>query len=271
MKKVHEELPPDTLLNQLLARKTILQQILASKEKTKQAAPKGHLRIIKNKGCAQYYHVTKPKSNGKYICKKDIQIARALVQRDYDKVLLPELQKELGRINSLISALSKHPLSKIYEAFSMERQKLIEPITLPTNQYVNLWLQEDYHKKPFSPDAPKYYTSTGLRVRSKSEIIIAETLIRMKIPFKYEYPLKLKAFNVHPDFYCLNTRTRQEFIWEHFGMLDDFDYLKSAMEKLDLYEQSGIFQGVNLITTRETKDKPLNTKAIETKISQFLL
>ena len=41
--------------------------------------------------------------------------------------------------------------------------------------------------------------------------------------------------HLHPDFYCLNLRTRQEFAWEHFGMMDDPDYASTTAEKLRLY------------------------------------
>lgn len=271
MEKIFEQLPPDELINQLKLRKANLEQVLIYKENAKLKEAEGRLRIIHNKGNCQYYHVTTPKTNGKYINKENIQIAKNLAQKDYNKLIISAIEKQLKKISNILEEISKDTFAKVFESFSDDRQKLIEPVTLSNEEYAIRWQQEEYPKKTFQQDAPEFLVSTGLRVRSKSEVIIAETLIRMNIPFKYEYPLKLKSFNVHPDFYCLNVRTRQEFVWEHFGMLDDSDYLKTTLEKLDLYERSGYFQGVNLITTRETRDKPLNIKAIESKIKQFLL
>ena len=42
-------------------------------------------------------------------------------------------------------------------------------------------------------DAPLLETSRGERVRSKSEVIIADTLDRLKIPYRYEFPHQLKV------------------------------------------------------------------------------
>ena len=82
------------------------------------------------------------------------------------------------------------------------------------------------------------------RVRSKSEVIIADTLARHGVPYRYEYPLKLKsgrdgAFRtIHPDFLCLNVRTRAEFYWEHFGLMDDPDYLERTLAFIRLFKCS---------------------------------
>ena len=68
-------------------------------------------------------------------------------------------------------------------------------------------------------------TLRGERVRSKSEAMIADTLYRLKIPYKYECPLTIRrktgtsrnTKTIYPDFTCLNVRLRQEFVWEHFN------------------------------------------------------
>ncbi|MFQ6929598.1 MAG: hypothetical protein ACLRR3_00115 [Eubacterium sp.] len=40
-------------------------------------------------------------------------------------------------------------------------------------------------------------------------------------------PLRLKGYGtVKPDFTVLNKRTRHEYVWEHFGMMDDSIYVK---------------------------------------------
>ena len=122
---------------------------------------------------------------------------------------------------------------------------------------------------------PEYLTARGERVRSKSEIIIADTLFRLKIPYRYEYPLNLKntkgeKLTLYPDFTCLNLRTRREFYWEHFGMMDNSEYSENVVQKLHLYEQNGIIPGKNLIITMETSTIPINTKQIELLAKSYL-
>ena len=73
-----------------------------------------------------------------------------------------------------------------------------------------------YQGKPFDASLPKLYTSREERVRSKSEIIIADTLSRESIPYRYECPLHIPDVgNIYPDFTVLNVAKRKELYWEH--------------------------------------------------------
>ena len=98
----------------------------------------------------------------------------------------------------------------------------------------------------------------------------------MNIPYHYEFPIKLLAedgskITVHPDFLCLNPRTRKEFLWEHFGRMDDIEYATGTVRKLKLFAKNDIFPGKNLITTHETSDQPLNTSLIKKIAEEFLI
>ena len=59
--------------------------------------------------------------------------------------------------------------------------------------------------------------------------------------------------------------------WEHLGLLDDPEYIARNLEKIDCYEENGIFLGDNLIITRETSEKPLNMKQVRRLIEHYLL
>ena len=158
---------------------------------------------------------------------------------------------------------------------------LIEPVTLSDEQYAEGWkkkvLQSAGEGMPFSEDSQKYYTANGECVRSKSEVIIADALLRNGVPYCYEVPLKLKRIGdvgkvtFHPDFLCLNVRTRGEFYWEHFGKMDDEDYKDNAVGKLNLYVENGFLPGRNLIITMESGVESLDTRVVEKMIKEFLL
>ncbi len=60
-------------------------------------------------------------------------------------------------------------------------------------------------------------------------------------------------------------------IREHFGMMDDSDYVEKALYKIMRYEENGIFQGDNLILTYETRKNPINQKQIRRIIQHYLL
>ena len=174
----YESLSPNLLKDLLENRLLKLQQLLTEKRKAYEKAPPGRLRIAQRKGYPNYYQVRERGSlKGKYIPKKQLQLAANLAQKDYDQ------------------------------------------------HYAAQWLKVQYQGLSFTPDAPEYQTALGERVRSKSEVIIADALSRHQIPNRYEYPLKLskgqQTHIIYPDFLCLNIHTRREYIWEHFGMMDD--------------------------------------------------
>ena len=64
-------------------------------------------------------------------------------------------------------------------------------------------------------------------------------------------------------------RKREEIYWEHFGMMDDPNYVENAMQKLMLYQQNGIFPGEQLIITFETRKNPLNQKQILNLVEHY--
>ena len=62
---------------------------------------------------------------------------------------------------------------------------------------------------------------------------------------------------------------RHEYVWEHFGMMDDSIYVKNAIKKIEQYGKSGYVQGRNFIATFESKEAPLNTVTINRVIQDF--
>ena len=68
---------------------------------------------------------------------------------------------------------------------------------------------------------------------------------------------------MYPDFTILNVLTREEVYLEHFGLMDDINYVENMMFKLNTYERNGIYLGVNLFITHETSKIPLNTRTLD--------
>ena len=164
---------------------------------------------------------------------------------------------------------------KIFHNLHKHRSALVEPVKLPDKEYAARWQAINY-KKDFIPENKNFRTIKDEIVRSKSEILIADTLNRMNIPYHYEFPIKLlredgTKTTFHPDFLCLNRRTRKEFLWEHFGRMDDAEYVENTVRKLNLFARNGIFPGKNLLSTMETSGQPLNTRQIKKLAEEFLL
>ena len=152
------------------------------------------------------------------------------------------------------------------------RRILIDPVYLPEDEYILKWKSVDWDKMPFDESVGAYYSDGGVRVRSKSELLIANALEKYDIPFRYEFPVNLRnAGKVRPDFYCLNVQTRKEYIWEHFGMMDNIAYSNKNIQKIEDYEISGYALGDNFIATFESSQHPINTNIIKSKIHTYLV
>ncbi|MBR2402272.1 MAG: hypothetical protein IKB01_05865 [Lachnospiraceae bacterium] len=256
----------------LKKRENYLCQLKKEKEKALKNIPEGFLRICAGKRKPQYYWRTDPKDyNGIYIPEKDIKLARKLAQKDYDKKVLASAEKELEAIKRYQSAYPTTSVEQVYDNLHKERQKLICPIIETDEQYIYNWESVAYQGKGFDEMMPEIYTAKGERVRSKSEVIIADILKQEGIPYRYECPLQLKGWGkVYPDFTVLNVQARRELYWEHLGMMDDPNYVESVLQKLTLYQQNGIFQGKNLILTYETKKISINPKSVRLIIEEYL-
>ena len=281
-----EELSPNQLAPLLEKRLVELQNLLFTKKKSYEKAPQGRIRISQNGGHPEYYLVTERGSlRGKYLPHSQKTLTRQLAQKDYDARLIKLLQKEISALQNYMKQTSNgRAISELYDSLCPARRSLITPVTLTNEQYAARWQNISWTGRPFAPDAPYICTARGERVRSKSEVIIADTLFRYNIPYRYEFPITLKRINpadirrdfgssvtLYPDFLCLNTRTRTEFYWEHFGLMDSTEYSNNAAGKLRLYTENGILAGRNLIITMETQTEPPSIKALEKLIEEFLL
>ena len=281
-----EELSPNQLAPLIEKRLAELQNLLFTKKKSYEKAPQGRIRISQNGGHPEYYLVTERGSlRGKYLPHSQKTLARQLAQKDYDARLIKLMQKEISALQNYMKQTSNgRAIPELYDSLCPARRSLITPVTLTNEQYAARWQDVSWKGRPFASDAPYICTARGERVRSKSEVIIADTLFRYNIPYRYEFPITLKRSNsadirrdfgrsntLYPDFLCLNTRTRTEFYWEHFGLMDDPAYSNNAAGKLRLYTENGILAGRNLIITMETQTEPPSIKALEKLIEEFLL
>ena len=256
----------------LKIREKQLMHLKSEKEKALKKAPDGLLRVCNRKKKAQYYHRKNSKDiKGVYIREKDIKIAQALAQKDYDRRVLRATEKELNAISHYLSGCPEKNAEQIYGTLHKERQKLIYPILESDEEYIKSWESVEYQGKGFYEDVPELRTMKGERVRSKSEIIIADLLNRESIPYRYEYPVHLDGVGrIYPDFTVLNVRLRKEIYWEHLGMMDNPEYAEKAVQKIASYVQNGIFPGENLILTYETAQNPISSKMIMTMIERYL-
>ena len=112
------------------------------------------------------------------------------------------------------------------------------------------------------PEKKCFATKSGWMVRSKSEVLVADMALDYRIPFVYEEVMKVNGYKFAPDFIMLSQVTYKEIIYEHFGRMDDNEYVKKANWKIRQYLEAGYVPGVNLIFTYEYKELPLNRQTL---------
>ncbi len=243
MSRKIETLSPEQFTLPLQKHLTAIETTLKEKQASLKHAPTGLIRIVKNNGRFQFYkRKTKKDVQGSYLPRSQDSLALQLIQSDYNIKVVDALQKEICLLKAFLANYKAKSTTRLFEKLSPARRELVTPLTLPDNQFTKKWLSTNYDKKPISEDAPQLFTENGEQVRSKSEVIIANSLKAAGVPYRYEFPLAINrsasTCTFHPDFYCLNLRSRKEFIWEHFGMMDDAEYAACAAEKLFLYQQN---------------------------------
>lgn len=251
-----------------------LRGMIAEKEQEVSGAPEGTVHICEFNKRIQYYVKKDGKRN--YIRESDRKLVKELCQKDYDQKILRSARKELKQLEKLYAFYSdpeqETAFEDIYEQMDERRKSFITPVLLSDEEYIRRWNAVEYERKGFREDAPELFTEKGERVRSKTELLIANALNKYGIPYRYEYPLMLRGYGlIHPDFTVLNVRKRKEIYFEHMGMMDDEEYREEAFRRITAYEKNGLFPGDKLVLTHETLKNPVNSRILEMIIEQYFL
>ena len=258
------------IIQALEKRQQSLTKIIHKAEKWMLQAPPGSIEVKKHGKGVQFYLRSNPnEKHGKYVRAADRKRVKALAQKRYLTRVLDAARTQQKAIDAFLRSYDPQVLERIYEAEGLVRQSLIDPVEIPDLEYERRWLAVAYKGKGFSDDMPLHYTMKQERVRSKSEVIIADILDEYGIPFLYEKPLVLRSGTVHPDFTLLDINRRREVYWEHLGMMEDSDYRNNAFYKIRNYEESGYYQGDGIIYTFEAVKYPINTRVIRKMVMTY--
>lgn len=296
------------------------------------AAPEGSLRVEMNKGRYPQYYLWPERT---YLKKQDADLIRQLAQKEYDERILQVLGQQEKAIMYYLKNFPAEDLTDVYEHLPEAKKMVVKPYILTDEQYLENWQNTQAPGRNTYPIENGFLTERGELVRSKSEKIIADKLLYMQIPYKYEEPLNLgqgrtagknegplnlgqnriageyeEPLNlghsrtagkvpdkneemsmlvkntdlykheeirpqgtgrvIYPDFTLLDIRRRRTIYLEHFGMMDNPEYCKKAIEKLELYQANGIYPGKNLIVTMESSLKSIDLRALEQLLGKIL-
>lgn len=123
----------------------------------------------------------------------------------------------------------------------------------------------------FREESLIHRTPSGLRVRSKSELVIASRLEHFGIKFDYEPLIYVGGRPFRPDFKPISKRDPRAIYWEHAGMMGDSSYMANYQEKLQVYYENGLVPWENLILTYDNEDGGLDVRVVDAMIKGWLL
>ena len=232
-------------------------------------APDGRIQIRMVKGVRRFYRI---RSDGtlEYLGKEKEDLVKALSQKKLDQGLLEASLKEKKALEKALKIIGVETREQVWAKFPEALKDYVQVDESVDEGYIKKW-QSDWGLVK-QDDEHKLLTERGDYVRSKSEYIIADRLLRAHVPYKYEKPIVFEhgLFVYHPDFTVMNPRTKVEYYWEHFGMTDNENYFAKMKDKLDVYAEYGIYPGKNLIMTFEASKNPLIVEHVDRMIEMYL-
>lgn len=236
-----------------------------------QVLPEGKLLCARN-GESYYKWYQSDGHKKVYIPKKNRKLAEQLAAKKYLSTSIEDLRNEKKAIQQYLKSHENHAMNS--EKLLTEESEIKNLLTShfsTLSKELSDWTTSPYERNPKYPEHLKHRCVSGRFVRSKSEMIIDMNLHTNHIPFRYEAALVLGNVTIYPDFTIKHPRTGEIYYWEHFGMMDNPEYARSAGNKLQLYFSNGIIPSIQLITTYETKDHPLDSEEVKKIIEEFFL
>ena len=204
--------------------------------------------------------------------KSQRHLAEQLALKKYFSSVLEDLFHEKKAIQLYLDYLESHPnQSELLLSDSAPYKDLLSNSLLPLSEELLNWSRAPYKTNPAYPEKLKFKTVSGHIVRSKSESIIAMLLFQNRIPFRYECILQLNQKTLYPDFTIRHPKTGKIYYWEHFGMIDKPEYRNNMLSTLNTYISHEIYPSVQLLTTFETKEHPLDLFEVDNIINRYFL
>ena len=251
----------DMFYQKIQALKDALETEIEELEEKCRQYPKGELFVFKNGKYCKWRVRTHTKTI--YLPKNQRAKACTYAQKKYDEARLQDLKRALEEVNQYLQSHQGNPNT----ATKLLNDPRYQPLL--TQSEPQDWSTQSYEQCPLHPENKFHATSAGVYVRSKAESMIATLLCLNNIPFRYEQALHLGKQIYYPDFTIRHPVTGEIYYWEHFGKMDDPTYMENAHKKLYVYSQNKIIFSMRLITTTETKETPLTTQKIQSKINAY--
>ncbi|MBS5334914.1 MAG: hypothetical protein UC708_01365 [Anaerovoracaceae bacterium] len=238
-----------------------LEKKLISDNMELEECPAGQISCTKRQGKNTYFRVEVQEGHRKRTSiNKNQKLIEGLARKKYLSLEVSRLEKNINIIKALMADYLPDEVDDILR----EMPSPIQAYCLPKIS-TQSWSNVPYNMSTYMPERKVHTTSRGLKVRSKSELLIVEKLYEHDIEFRYEQVLRIDNVDFAPDF-TIRTRNGGIIYWEHCGLTNNDKYLKAHKRKLEIYEQAGIVPWKNLIISYDDEYGILNLAIVESEI-----
>ena len=262
------------LLSDLNSMVSELDSLIDEASKQPELSADGHLLCHSRKGNYEYQcHY----DDGRTIyLRKGDELIKSLAQKHHLQKVLEVAQRERAQLQKCAKILNERnsDTSKVHLSLNEGIRRLTEPFKTDDDSFASEWLKRNSaFKRQTKTLSGSLKTATGEYVKSKSELIIADKLFHAGVPFVYEMTFSFDNGNtfLYPDFVVLNKRTRETFLWEHLGKMDDPDYCMRNQRKIESFGKHGFYPGKNMILTMESSLLQISTEYVDGIIREFLI
>ena len=271
------------IAQQLSQQKQEVEKLIRAIEKNRVLTLDGTIYSKKVHGKYRYYVKGSDDKSTRYLRECESKLIRNLCTKTYALKLKAAAEKELNQLEGCIELLEsakdsegkdKAEIDTVYNNLPEGIKQNVNPSMYTDDGYAEKWQSEKYQNR-WEGKGFLFETARGEKVRSKSEWMIASMLAEAGVPYRYEELIGLhEEFGVHlyPDFTVLNKRTRKIYYWEHFGKMDDPEYVNNSfLPKINDYYNFEYLPGEKLLMTFESKEHPFDTTQVKRLIETFLV
>lgn len=232
--------------------------------------PEGRLETVTSKG--KTYYMVSESGERKYIGNAEEKTVRQLKLRRFLEESMRDIAANIKRITGLLEKFRPvNPEAVIGRLPKSYRADFFPDIPGFDFARSDDWDITDYPKSRRHPEQLKHTTLKGDKVRSKSELNIANMLYMKGIPYHYEEPVRLDGYTVAADF-KIAVRSENRFVLlEHIGMLGDEDYEELFVRKFIGYVRCGYVPWRDVFFTFDEGDGNLDTLFLSKLIDKHFL
>ena len=215
-----------------------------------------------------YYLKRKGVKGRRYIRKEAADIIRSIKESRYCNELLAVIERDIRLLRELDADFVIPDHDNINERLPKIYQCRIRPEIGVSSGKAAEWKRrmeaEKAKHEPYRPEDLVHEALDGTKMRSLSEVIIANYLLSLGVTFVYELPLARNGKKIWPDFTILSpVDNRTVIIIEHQGAMGSDQYQSKFIKSLLFYLGTDLVPNKDVFFTFSHLNRHLDLRQID--------